>query len=84
MKIRPCMYNHTEKQFGSRRDGRCGKCHSIRNDKYRLTVKGEQVVATHEVTRRQNPERLYYRVKWFIKDRIKSKTQKVAELERML
>lgn len=76
------MYNHTD--FGNRSDGRCGRCHSIRNDKYRLTVKGAQVAATHEVTRRQNPERLYYRVKWFIKDRIKSKTQKVAELERML
>jgi hypothetical protein len=78
----PCIYGHDITKY-NRSDGRCGRCHTLRNKKYRQTT-GLAKHLDYESRRRAKPERIYYRVKWFIKDRIKSKMQKVAELEREL
>lgn len=82
MKIRPCIYNHED--FGNRNDGRCARCHVERNQRYRMTLKARETEHTYETSRQTRPERIYYRIKWFIKDRIKNKTHKVQELERVL
>lgn len=83
IKRRPCIHGHDITKY-NRSDGRCGKCHTIRNNRWRKSIRGRDKEAKYEARRSKNPERIYYRIKWFIKDRINSKTHKIAELEREL
>lgn len=80
---KPCKYGHDVTLY-NRADGRCGRCHTLRQDKYRSTPKGRKMNLDREAKRRRNPERTYYRMKWFIKTRIERKKEKLFELERTL
>jgi hypothetical protein len=68
----------------NRSDGRCGRCHTLRNQKYRSTPKGRKMNLAREERRRNNPRRIYYRLKWLLNASINAKRQRIAELERTL
>lgn len=79
-----CYQGHILARY-SRKDGRCGGCHSLRERRYRSTLKGRAVHRASDVKRnRSNPQRIIYRLKWLLNARIKDKERRIAELERIL
>lgn len=79
----PCKYGHDISLY-NRADGRCGRCHSIREARYRLTLKGRAVTLEAEARRNERPERIYYKFKNAIIHRITSKRKRIAQLEKLI
>ncbi len=78
-----CYQGHILANY-RRKDGSCGGCHSMRQKRYRSTEKGRTMNLSSEARRRRNPQRIIYRLKWFLKARIEDKERRIAELERIL
>lgn len=76
----PCIYGHDVTKY-NRSDRRCGQCHVERNRRYRKTQQGKILETAREERRRRNPERWYYKLKWYLTKKIESSKQKIAELE---
>lgn len=78
-----CYQGHILANY-HRKDGRCGRCHTLRQDRYHGTPEGRKVKLTREAKRRRNPKRIYYRLKWLLNAGIEDKKRRIAELERSL